>query len=119
MGKNKAFPSSIPLDMGQFNTITEGKNTYQEELLELFFFNSAECLVVMGRNLSMETGQKWQDATSELKNLSNSIGALELYKACAVAEKMVDASEEEKSKMLASIKIHIQRLRAFVRNTRY
>ena len=119
MSYSAAGPSSLPLDMGQFNTITEGKSTYQDELLEIFFYNVAECIVVMERNCLGEICTKWQDASGELKKISSNIGALELYKDCAIAEKMASASDEERKKMLDAIKIHVQRLRAFVRNTRY
>ncbi len=117
MGNTKTYQSSLPLDMGQFNTITAGKSTYQEELLELYFQNSAECITMLERNCSADTNDKWQDALDELKNISSSIGALELSKICAVASKTSNASEAEKKKMLTSIKTHLQRLRAFVKNT--
>ncbi len=120
MGSTKSYNPSLPIDMGQLNTITEGKSTYQAELLELFFLNSAECILVLERN-SIPNGspEKWKAAIEELKNISNSIGALELSKVCAVAEKMGNASGEEKAKVLASVRSHIQRLRAFLRNTSY
>ena len=119
MSYNTVNPSHLPLDIEQFNAITEGKSTHQEELLKIFFYNAEECIVVMEHNCSGDTCTKWQDASEELKNISSNIGALELYKVCAIAEKIVSASEYEKKKMLASIKLHTQRLRAFVRNTRY
>ncbi len=120
MGNTKSYNPSLPIDMGQLNAITEGKSTYQTELLELFFLNSAECILVLERN-SVPNGnqEKWKSALDELKNISNSIGALELSKICTVAEKMTNASEEEKAKVLASVRSHIQRLRAFLRNTSY
>lgn len=113
------FNHSLPLDVGQFNSITEGKGTYQQELLQLFFLNSAECVVSMERSCTVENAEKWKGALGELKNISSSIGALELSKVCAVAERMTADSEEEKKKIIASIKLYIQRLQAFVRNTRY
>lgn len=119
MSITKPFPPSMPLDLGQFNAVTGGKGTHQEELLELFFQNSAECILIMENNCSPETSEKWQYAFEELKNISSSIGAIELSKICAVAGRMGTASEAEKQKILDSVKIHIQRLRAFVRNTRY
>lgn len=115
----KPYSTSMPLDLGQFNAVTGGKSTYQEELLELFFQNSAECILVMEKNCALEASEKWRDALEELKNISGSIGAMELSKVCAVAGKMSTASLDEKKKMLISVSTHIQRLRAFVRNTRY
>ena len=109
----------MPLDLGQFNAITEGKGTYQEELLQLFFLNSSDCVVAMERSCTAESDEKWKQALEELKNISSSIGALELSKVCAVAEKITADSAEERKKILTSIKMHIQRLQAFVRNTRY
>lgn len=118
MGNTKTYPPSLPLDMGQFNTITEGKSTYQNELLELFFQNSAECILVLDRNCIDGTPAKWQEALEELKNISSSIGAMELAKICAVAGKMGSAPLEEKKKMLILVRQNLQRLRAFIRNTR-
>jgi len=120
MSNSKVYPSSsLPLDMGQFNAITQGKSTFQDELLNLFFCNTTECISLMERNCSGNSNEKWRPAAEELKNISNSIGATELSKVCSIAERMGPSSEEEKHKMVASLKIHLQRLRAFVRNTRY
>ena len=99
MSKTKVNPPSLPLDIGQFNAVTGGRGTYQEELLELFFQNSAECIQVMKNNCAPDQGDKWQDAIEELKNISSSIGALELSKVCAIAGKMGSAPEEEKQKI--------------------
>lgn len=116
MSHSKLHQSPTPLDMGQFNMVTEGKSTYQDELLKVFFSNSEECIAVMERNCANDLSiDKWQDALSELRDISNSIGALELSKICAVAEKIGISSAEERKKMLANIKLHVQRLRAFIK----
>ncbi len=119
MTNNKIAAPSMPLDMERFNIVTEGKSTYQEELLTLFFYNSADCLAVMERNYPGQDGQKWAAAAKELKNLSENIGAQELYKICAIAETLGVIADEDTKKILDAIKIHLQRLRAFIRNTRY
>ncbi len=107
MSHSKLQQSPVPLDMGQFNTITEGKSTYQDELLRVFFSNSSECIEVMERNCANEASSgKWHGALAELRDISGSIGALELSKVCAVAEKIGTTSEEERKKMIASVKLH-------------
>jgi hypothetical protein len=105
--------------MGQFNTITEGKNTFQEELLELFFFNVSDCLDVMERHCIDGYPDKWIYALDELKNISASIGALELAKICAVTQKISSSTGTEKQQMLATIKSNVHKLSVFIRNTRY
>jgi hypothetical protein len=108
------------MDMGQFNTITEGKSTFQEELLEMFFFNVSDCLKVMENNCdSSNKPEKWYDALEELKNTSASIGALELAKICAVTQKISSPDIKEKKRLLATIESNVHKLTVFVRNTRY
>lgn len=116
---NKTYHDSIPLDMVQFNIITKEKSTYQDELLEIFFSNSTECIFVMERNCSPHNKEKWQNAVDELGATSSIIGAIELSKTCAIAKQMDTSTEEEKIKMVMNVRLHVQRLRAFVRNTRY
>lgn len=119
MSHLKINHSQSPLDMGQFNTITEGKSSNQTELLKIFFSNSAECLEIMERNSANDMGLKaWQCALAELRDIASSIGALELSKVCAVAEKVGIESEGERKKMLVSVKLHLQRLRSFTSNNR-
>ena len=110
---------SLPLDMGQFKAITNGRNTCKQELLNLFFMSSSECVSVMERNCAVSNAKKWHYAVDELKDISSSIGAMELFKVCAVAGKLGSASEDERRKILANVRNHVQRLQAFVRNTGY
>jgi|GEM_PF-6849580 len=119
MSNTKTYPPSMPLNIGKFHHVTGGKNTHREELLELFFLNCEECVAVMERNVNEDASRIWSDALDELKNISSRIGAEEIAKACEIAERIVIATEEEKKKIILAIKNHIQRLRAFVRNTGY
>ena len=116
---NKAYTSTLPLDVGQLDALTEGKHTFQEELLEIFFFNASECIEVMERNCIEGNSPKWKDAAEELNNLSKSIGALELSKICTTAAKVSDSGPLEKKKMIANVRANIHKLRVFIRNTRY
>jgi HPt (histidine-containing phosphotransfer) domain-containing protein len=115
----KSYSSTLPLDIGQLNSITEGKNTFQEELLEMFFSGVSDCLGVMESNCVNGECEKWSDALDELKSTSASIGALELAKICAVAQKITTSTTEEKQRILANIKSNVHKLSVFIRNTRY
>lgn len=109
----------LPLNMEQFDDITQRKSTHKEELLEIFFANASESILTMERNCPYAKRKKWIDALDELYSTSSVIGAQELQRLCAEAKQLEDSTEEEKIKMVVNIKIHVQRLRAFVRNTRY
>lgn len=120
MANGKSFStSSLPLDMKQLKAITGDKGSFQEELLEIFFFNVAECMSAMEHHCTEGESEKWHNATDELKNISYSLGATELAKVCEVAQRNPANSLEEKKRILANIRAHTQRLRAFIRNTRY
>ena len=73
----------------------------------------------MERNIYADTGKLWHYALDEIKNVSYRIGADEISKTCTSLEGSGMFSAEERRKAWLEIKNHIQRLRAFVRNTGY
>lgn len=119
MTEQPSFTSILPLDMGQFNTLTGGKNSHQGELLSIFFMNVDECLNILEQALSEKNNTLWHDATDELFHVSSSLGALELAKICAVASKITGATAQEKAVTLENIRANVQKLRVFTRNTSY
>ncbi|MDB2415165.1 hypothetical protein N9W34_05270 [Rickettsiales bacterium] len=114
------FSSVLPLDTEQFNEITQGKNTLQNDILDLFFFNAEECISVMVRHStdSRSSSHSWKFASEELINLSEYLGAAELAKISKLASKMGDDTVENKTKITKALKASLARLRAFTRNTR-
>ena len=119
MANSRAYNSNLPLDMEQLDSITDGKGTFKQELLEMFFSNISECMEVMERNCKDGEREKWKDAAEEMASISESVGALELAKICVVAAKIYTATILEKKKMLANIKASVNKLQVFIRNTRY
>ena len=116
--KNKYQPA-LPFDMAQFRRITGGKGTFQDELLEIFFYNIEECIVVMRNDCVSNLCEKWYDATEELKNICDNIGALELAKICAVAHRASNQNVDQKQQIIKNIEEHTKKLKVFLRNTRY
>jgi len=108
-----------PIDPARFDNITEGKQDLQQQLLDIFFLNVEECLELMERICNDGYNQKWHDAAEELKNISDSLGAVELYKLCIVAENITSANCNDKKKVLTNIRSNVHKLRVYVRNTRY
>lgn len=112
------MPSGSPLDMDFLNSITLGKAFVLEELLTLFFANAGECLMVMESSNREGDSERWRKATAELKMLSDNVGAVDLSKCTAIAQKANTASLEEKNQMLLSVQAELQKLRTFVRANR-
>ncbi len=111
--------NSLPLDTKCLKDLTGGQDSMQQELLDIFFLNVAECLELMERVCNDGYCDKWRDAAEELKNLSASLGAFELSKVCVVAENIANSNTDEKKRILANLHSNVHKLRVFVRNTRY
>jgi hypothetical protein len=116
---SNAYSSALPLDMEKLNSITVGKSTFQEELLEMVFNNITECITIMESCTSENMYDKWCDALEEIRSISSSVGAQELAKLCLMTQKIAHPGEDEKTKIIHALKSNTQKLRVFLRNTRY
>ncbi len=119
MTNKNIVSSTLPMDMSRLKTVTDGKSSFQEELLEMFFFNTKECIAVMERSCYDGVSPKWLDASEELKTTADVLGAVELSKICEVSKGIYDANMLEKREMLEIIKSNVNKVMVFVRNTRY
>ncbi len=89
-----------------------------EEILELFIFNSGECLSAMAHGLQPGHEYQWKMAICELKALSDMVGALGIHEACVMAEMKAEADAAVRRNTTEHIRQELHKLRMYMRRAR-
>lgn len=109
------YNPDLPLDIKKLMIVTGGKASHKEALLDLFFQNITDSLLILEKYSIDGEQKKWQIAAEEISNLADAIGAKDLAESSRSASGMFSSPSSDKKKALSHINSNIQSLRAFLR----
>jgi hypothetical protein len=110
------YNCEIPLNMDTFKELTNNASSIEEEVIDLFFMNATECLVIIEKTTN---DNLWLFAVKEIKELAKCVGAEQMMKTCSIAEDISVNSTDTRNKIFANLQNNLEILKVFVRNTRY
>jgi CheY-like chemotaxis protein len=102
------------VDMEHLREFTEGDANEESEFFELFLKHSKISISALEESLGNKNDKEWEQAAHKLKGASANLGANRLANHCSAAEKIYDATTQEKVEVLNKIKDELSRVEKFL-----
>lgn len=113
-----AADESLPIDMEQLRSFTDGDAEEEAALFGLFLDQTYILIATLEQNTGDEGQADWQSSAHRLKGSAGNLGAMRLHALCKRAEQHATDSRLAKIDMLIEIKDELNRVESFIHHRR-
>jgi len=107
-----------PVALENIREMLGGDPEREKELFQIFIESADECLEGMKNSRDPGGENNWRTQAHAFKGMSLNLGAGELGRLCAEAQKNPAAPREEKDRMLAEISAEYNKVKEFLQQQR-